>query len=816
MHDLLRAAAGRRDRAADARPRSRRARRREPAAVPARSDRRPTRARSRRRDDRRRARARRARRLARLRAVAARRPHSRAVGDGGGREDPRGDAASTSKRCGATMGSSCGFRTWTQPPDPRLLLPDPDEVQALVVRQLGATALFAAKFRENAARSLLLPKRRPGMRAPLWQQRKRAADLLAVAVALRIVPGPARNLSRVPARLLRHAGARRDAGRRPQPEDPRRRRSTRRSRRRLPRRCSSATSPASSTTAMRRWPSGARRRWPSIRRSCASCSATPSCASCSTRTRWTRSSTSCSGSIRSTARRSADGVARHAARASAISTTRRDRARARRRADVADSVDALVARAARAVACAIAGEPRYIAVEDAARYRDALGVPLPPGIPEALLAAGPRSARRPRAALRADARAVHRRRFRRALRPRRAARPKRSSMRLTAEGRLVEGEFRPGGTRREWTDAGVLRMLRRRSLAKLRHEVEPVDQAVLGRFVTTWQGVVEAAARAPTRCSTRSSSCRARRSRRRFSRPRSCRRASTATIPADLDAVMAAGEVVWVGVEPLGERDGRDRAVSRRSPAATAAAGTGPAQAGRTAVDRQTATAADAESDRRRPANSAILEYLRAHGASFFGPLHEAAGGGYPAETVDALWTSRLERARHQRHVSRAARVHAARRASRAHARAAANAVAFRSRRLVPPSAEGRWTLVRPVADAQVRAATRRRTRGPHADAHAVGRGARAATARAPRRAHARGGGGGSDRRRLRRVYPVLKAHGGSRPRAARLLRRRPRRHAVRAAGRARSAALAARRAATSRKSSCWPPPIRPTRTARR
>src|SRR5437763_8870178 len=68
-----------------------------------------------------------------------------------------------------------------QPPDPRLLLPDPDEVQPLVVRQLGGTALFAAKFRENAARSLLLPKRRPGMRAPLWQQRKRAADLLAVA-----------------------------------------------------------------------------------------------------------------------------------------------------------------------------------------------------------------------------------------------------------------------------------------------------------------------------------------------------------------------------------------------------------------------------------------------------------------------------------------------------------------------------------------------------------------------------------------------------------------------------------------------------------
>ena len=68
-----------------------------------------------------------------------------------------------------------------EPPDISLLMPDPDEVQALVVRQLGSTALFAAKFRENAARSLLLPRRRPGMRTPLWQQRKRSSDLLAVA-----------------------------------------------------------------------------------------------------------------------------------------------------------------------------------------------------------------------------------------------------------------------------------------------------------------------------------------------------------------------------------------------------------------------------------------------------------------------------------------------------------------------------------------------------------------------------------------------------------------------------------------------------------
>ena len=66
-------------------------------------------------------------------------------------------------------------------PDPAMMMPDPDDVERLVLRQLGSTSLFAAKFREAAARALLLPRRRIGGRTPLWQQRKRAADLLAVA-----------------------------------------------------------------------------------------------------------------------------------------------------------------------------------------------------------------------------------------------------------------------------------------------------------------------------------------------------------------------------------------------------------------------------------------------------------------------------------------------------------------------------------------------------------------------------------------------------------------------------------------------------------
>jgi ATP-dependent Lhr-like helicase len=68
-----------------------------------------------------------------------------------------------------------------KPPDPMLLIPEPEELHALLVRQLGSSAMFAARFRENASRALLLPRRRPGRRMPLWQQRRRAADLLAVA-----------------------------------------------------------------------------------------------------------------------------------------------------------------------------------------------------------------------------------------------------------------------------------------------------------------------------------------------------------------------------------------------------------------------------------------------------------------------------------------------------------------------------------------------------------------------------------------------------------------------------------------------------------
>ena len=264
--------------------RSRRDGRREPAALPRRPGRR--RRRAGRPHDRHRALPRRARRLARVPAVAARQPHPRAVGDGRDRADPQPTGIDVEVMWG-DEGFVVRFPDVETPPDPTLLLPDVEEVE-------GAGA-SAARL-DVALRRALSRDRRAGA-APAAPAAGHADAAVAAAqarrrsarrrIAVRLVPGPARNLSRSAARPLRHAGARRHAAQDLARARSACRRSTRRSRRRSPRRCSSATSPTTSTTATRRWPSGGRRRCRSIRRSSASCSATPNCASCSTPRRWT-------------------------------------------------------------------------------------------------------------------------------------------------------------------------------------------------------------------------------------------------------------------------------------------------------------------------------------------------------------------------------------------------------------------------------------------------------------------------------------------------------------------------------------------------
>jgi len=594
-----------------------------------------------------------------------------------------------------------------QPPDPRLLLPDPDDVQALVVRQLGATALFASKFRENAARSLLLPKRRPGQRAPLWQQRKRAADLLAVAsrygsfpVLLETYRECLRDFFDMPA-LISTLGDIRSRKIRIATVD------------------SETPSPFASSLLFSYVASFiydgdaplAERRAQALAVDQSQLRELLGDAEL----RELLDAASMDAIERQLQRldpqyhvKSADGV--HDMLLSLGDLTEAEVRERSLTEEVAASVGALAA-ARRVLLIRIAGDPRVVAVEDAARFRDALGVPMPVGIPESLL----QPVRDPLGDL--------------ALRYARTHAPFTAPdfasryglgvsaaeavlMRLAAEGRLVEGEFRPGGTRREWTDAGVLRMLRRRSLAKLRHEVEPVDQAVLGRFTTTWQGIVKRRNGADALLDAIEQLQGA---------PLPASILETEILPAridiydpaDLDAVTAAGEVVWVGVEPLGDRDGRvalylaDHLPRLLPPTVrlkpdTTGKGQRPDTTG-TRTGRAAGGAVDIGSVRLQPdrdpsdlsnRETAILDTLRDRGASFFGPLHEAVGSGYPGETVEALWNL-VWRGLITNDTFHALRAFTRSRAPRRRIKGRQLQVAsFRSRRLAPPSAEGRWTLV--------------------------------------------------------------------------------------------------------------------------
>src|SRR5262245_59019726 len=564
------------------------------------------------------------------------------------------------------------------PPDPAWMVPASDEAEALVVRQLGATALFAAKFREAAARALLLPRRRPGGRTPLWQQRKRAADLLAVAARygsfpmileayrelLRDVfdiPALVDTLKKIESRDIRAVTVDSTV---PSPfasallfgyvanyiydgDAP------------LAERRAQALS--IDQVQLRELLGEAELR--ELLDADALAYAESQLQQLDERYRA----------------RSIDGVHDLLLHLGDLSGEEIER---RAVVPVAEALDRLT-RDRRIVPVHLAGQPRLIPVEYAARYRDALGVPLPPGLPESLLEPS------------RDAALDLARRYARTHGPFTTAefadryglgRSTADALlrALAASGRLLDGEFRPGGSGREWCDADVLQTIRRLSLAKLRKEVEPVEPAVLARLVTSWQGlvrrrvgldalldVVENLQGTPLPASILAGEI------------------LTARIEgysaADLDALAAAGEVVWRGVEPLGDRDGRvalyltDHIARLWRPPA--------------AVDL---------SEREQ----AIVAHLKRQGASFFAALHDAAGGGYPGETVDALWDLVWKG------VLTNDTFHALRAFTRAPARRprkrarVEGSTAFRSRRAAPPSAEGRWSLLQervpaPATDTQ-------------------------------------------------------------------------------------------------------------------
>jgi len=439
-----------------------------------------------------------------------------------------------------------------QPPPIELFLPAAEEVEDLVVRSLADTSLFAARFRENAARALLLPKKYPGKRSPLWAQRKRAADLMSVAS----------QYGSFPIILETYRECLKDVFDLPGLVDLLRSIATRKIR--VVTVDSKVASPFASSllfsyVANFIYDSDA----PLAERRAQLLSVDQAQLRELLGEAELRELLDPDSLHELTLKlqrldgrypvSNADGL--HDLFLSIGDLSEEElRQRVVTDAPLTQWLTELQT-ARRVVAVNIAGVKRFAAAEDAGRFRDALGVVPSRGLPQAFLdpVADPlvdlvsRYARTHGPFTLDDVAA----RFGIGIAPVRTA-----LVKLAAADRVLEGEFAPGGRTREWCDSEVLRQLRRRSLAKLRKEVEPVEPEVLGRFLTEWQGVtrkrrgldsllsvIEQLQGSPIVAST----------------------LETEVLPSridgylagDLDTLCSAGEVMWRGVESVGPHDGR-------------------------------------------------------------------------------------------------------------------------------------------------------------------------------------------------------------------------------------------------------------------
>ncbi len=565
---------------------------------------------------------------------------------------------------------------------------DPDEIGDLIIERLPSTAVFAARFRECAARALLLPRRRPGQRTPLWQQRRRSADLLEVAskypsfpILLEATRECVNDVFDLPA-LVEIMTDLRNRRIRVVPVD-------------TPRASPFARSLIFSWIAVYMYEGdapGAERRAAAL------------------------------GMDRELLR---DLLGAEELRELLdpgvladleLELQRLDGARSARDPDeVHDllrvlgplSLDDLRARSAdpagvagwvrdlveqrRAIEVRVAEREVVAASADGARLRDAAGTALPVGLPVAHTdpVADPlgdlclRYARTHGPFLASDVA-----RWLGVAESRAAS----ALAGLVDTGRLLRGEFRPGGFEREYCGDEVLRRVRRRSIAALRSEIEPVEPEALARFLPAWQGVgsrrrgidgvADAIAQlqgAPLAVSVLECDVLAAR--------------VLGYRPSDLDELGAAGEVVWVGAGALGAADGRVRLVFRD-------------QVG------LLVPAPDAAGD--DPIHAALRVCLDQRGASFWPDLvaaAHAAGLAYDTESVlgglwDLVWAGEVTndslaparalvaasgRARPRLIRPRLARPRSGGRVGAGRARVGSmNAMG-------PPTAAGRWSLVAPL-----------------------------------------------------------------------------------------------------------------------
>ena len=443
--------------------------------------------------------------------------------------------------------------TDADPPGADVVAFEPDEVEDLVTQEVGGSALFASRFRECAARALLLPRRDPGRRSPLWQQRQRSAALLEVAskypsfpIVLEAVRECLQDVYDLPSLV---ALMRRVKRREVTVVD-------------VPTHAPSpfARSLLFGYVAQFVYEGDS----PIAERRAAALSLDQ-------------------GLLaellgRAELRELLDPAVLEEVEAE-LQRTAEDR-RVRDAEGVADllrllgplTTDELVARAVpdtdvkqwaldlaaarRAVEVRVGGEERWAAIEDVGRLRDGLGVPVPPGTPDVFAdpvddpladlvsryarSHGPFTTDEVAARLGLGVSVV-----------------RLTLQRLAAHGRVLDGEFRPSGAGTEWCDAEVLRKLRRRSLARLRKEIEPVEPEALGRFGTAWQHVSDrrglrgldgllVAVDQLAGCAVPASAL----------EPLVLAARVRDYEPALLDELTASGEVLWAGHGPLGTADG--------------------------------------------------------------------------------------------------------------------------------------------------------------------------------------------------------------------------------------------------------------------
>jgi len=513
-------------------------------------------------------------------------------------------------------GISLRFADAGELPGVDAFLPDPEELEECVLHQLEHSALFAGQFRESAARALLLPRRRPGARTPLWAQRLRAQSLLAVArgysdfpITLEAYRSCLQDVFDLPGLVELLAAIRRREVRVEEME-------------------TSEPSPFARSLVFA-WTAAflyqgdaplAERRASAL-------------ALDRNMLRELLGREDLRGLLDGAAIAEVEeelqcrATERRARHADALHDLLRrlgdlgaEEVRARCEGDFARWLSELKSKK-RAVQVMLAGEPRWIAAEDAALYRDALGAAVPADLPAALLEAPQahgaqdflaqillRFARRraPFAAAQAAARY--------ALRP---ADVEARLEELEARGQLRSGGFLPQGAGGEWCCPEVLRQLRRRSLARLRAEVAAAPALALARFLPEWNGAAG---------SSRGAACFDEAVQQLEGAPLAFSDLESAILPARvrgfaphmLDEAGALGELVWVGAGALGPRDGRIALYRRERIALLADSPEPPADLPALAL--------------------ALLEHLSLRGACFFGEIAAAHPQASHGELQGALW----------------------------------------------------------------------------------------------------------------------------------------------------------------------------------